>query len=114
MHKVGVQSGLKFRLTEQDNTILEMKNEHLNMHMSNQQLIKEVETFRSQYQEQLNATNNLKRDLVMRDELIEKMRMELNTLSSLKENEVEILFTFLNIDFTFNVKAISRMCCQKY
>ena len=91
MHKVGVQSGLKFRLTEQDNTILEMKNEHLNLHMSNQQLIKEVENFRSQYQEQLNATNNLKRDLVMRDELIEKMRMELNTLSSLKDQNNKML-----------------------
>ena len=40
MHSAGIHSGLKSRVNEQDNTILEMKKEQINMHMHNQQLEK--------------------------------------------------------------------------
>ena len=43
MNNYGMQSGLKSRLTELDNNILEMKSEQINLQLTNQQLVNEKE-----------------------------------------------------------------------
>lgn len=73
MHQVGEDKGLKTRLNEQDNTILEMKTEQLNMHLSNQQLLQENEALKYEFKKQLNQINDLKFKLLNREELIESM-----------------------------------------
>ncbi len=77
MQKIGEGRGLKSRLNEQDNTILEMKTEQLNLHLKNEQFLQEIDEFKSLYQEQLNLTNSLKSELHARDELIEKFKQEI-------------------------------------
>jgi len=79
VQKIGEGRGLKSRLTEQDNTILEMKTEHLNLHLKNEQFLQEIDEFKSLYQEQTNFSNSLKSELKARDELIEKLKKDLNS-----------------------------------
>ena len=79
MQKIGEGRGLKSRLNEQDNTILEMKTEQLNLHLKNEQFLQEIDEFKSLYQEQLNLINSLKSELHARDELIEKFKQEISS-----------------------------------
>ena len=85
LNKNGLHSGLKHRLTEQDNTILEMKNEHINLHLYNQQLVQSKEDLSTKLDEGLKQISLLKSDLSKKDELIDKMRLEINDLLLEKE-----------------------------
>ena len=80
MNNYGAQSGLKSRLNELDNSMLEMKNEQINLQLNNQQLIKEKDKFISLLDLQGVEINNLKSELVNRDEIIDKMKLEMNSL----------------------------------
>jgi hypothetical protein len=62
-----------------------MKNEHINLHLANQQLKKEVEEFRSKSTSLISLTDNLKKDLLARDETIQNLKLEIKNL--LKEKE---------------------------
>ena len=118
MHKVGVQSGLKSRVNEQDKTILEMKNEQLNLHLSNQHLLKEIDEYKLKYEDYLNQTKHLRKELTNRDEQIDRLKTEINEMVKEKEeenvflnkiknyteslgtvNDKEVLFNFFLINF---------------
>lgn len=85
MHKVGEGRGLKTRVNEQDNTILEMKNEHLNLHLTNQQLIQEINNFKAQFEEQIDVNKTLKKNLALKDEAIEKLKQQMGSVADEKK-----------------------------
>ena len=87
MHKVGEGRGLKSRVNEQDNTILEMKNEHLNLHLTNQQLIQETTNFKTQFEEQLDVNRTLKKYLAIKDEAIEKLKQQMSSMADEKKKQ---------------------------
>lgn len=80
VNKTGVQSGLRIRINEQDNTILEMKNEKINLQLSNEQL----ENERAKLQEQLVTVNRqleqIRVDVQHKDALIERLGIEIEGL----------------------------------
>ncbi len=80
MNNCGLQNGLKSRLTELDNSMLEMKSEQLNLQLSNQHLLKEKEKCISLLDLQVAEINKLKAELIARDETIDKMKLEMNSL----------------------------------
>ncbi len=86
MHKNGIQSGLKTRLAEQDNTILELKDEQLNMHLVNQQLLKEKEDLNFKLNERILQINQLKQEICKRDDYIDTLKLEINNLLNEKEH----------------------------
>ncbi len=85
MNKVGVECGLKQRLNEQDNSILEMKNEQLNLNIHNQQLLKEKEQMSKKLMECQNQMNKMRQDMLSRDDLIERLKAELDELHKERE-----------------------------
>ena len=80
MNNYGMQSGLKSRLTELDNNILEMKSEQINLQLTNQQLVNEKEKLLNLLEQQANDINKLKNELTIRDEMIDKLKIEMNSL----------------------------------
>jgi hypothetical protein len=78
MNTNGTQSGLKHRVHEQDNAILELKNELLGSHLLTESIRKEKEQLERECE-------NYKREIIVRDQMITQLRDELN--ESHKENE---------------------------
>ena len=85
MQTSGMQSGLRHRLVEQDNTILEIKSENLNLMLMNQQLVKGKDEMSVKLEEQAAQIKRLEAELAKRDDLIVKVKMENKSLA--KENE---------------------------
>lgn len=85
IHKTGINSGLKSRIDEQDNTILELKDEQLNLHLINQQLSKEREDLSLKLNERMLQINQLKQEINKRDDYIDKLKVEISTLICEKE-----------------------------
>ena len=55
-----MQSGMQTRLTDQDNTILQMKSEILQLHLTNEQLTKEKFEYTNKLEEKQRLINDLK------------------------------------------------------
>lgn len=89
MHSAGVHSGLKSRVNEQDNTILEMKKEQLNLHMINQQLEKEKEELMRKLDERAHLINRLKHELNCKNEQMDNMRADIISLTREKEEQAK-------------------------
>jgi hypothetical protein len=94
MHQVGEGIGLKTRLNEQDNTILEMKTEQLNMHLTNQQLLQENEALRVEFQKQSKLMNELKFKVFSKDEIIESLKADMSKQSGKKEDRKEVCIKY--------------------
>lgn len=80
MNNYGMQSGLRARLTELDQNLIDMKNEHINLQLHNQQLLKEKEKYITLFDLNTIEMNKLKADLCLHDETIDKLKMEMNSL----------------------------------
>lgn len=87
LHQVGEGKGLKTRLNEQNNTILEMKTEQLDSQLANQKLLKENDELKNQYQNQLDLTNSLKEKILYKDEAIRKLESEIRAIL-IEKNEI--------------------------
>ena len=85
LHSNGTHSGLKQRLDEQDNTILEMKNENLNLILVNQQLVKSKEEMNSKMDEHLDKIKSLEYELAKRDDLIAKLKLDSKKVKQVSE-----------------------------
>ena len=85
LHSSGTNSGLKQRLDEQDNTILEMKNENLNLMLINQQLVKNKEEMKAKMDEQQERIKSLEYELTKRDDLITKLKVDNKKVKQVSE-----------------------------
>ena len=91
MHSAGVHSGLKSRVNEQDNTILEMKKEQLNLHMINQQLEKEKEELMRKLDERAHLINRLQNELNCKNQQMDHMRADIINLTREKEEQAKFV-----------------------
>lgn len=91
LNKNGIQSGLKTRIGEQDNTILEMKNEQLNLQLSNQNLLKEKDDFKDQVDACLSQINQLKTELSSKDATIERIKFEMREMLREKNEQKQLV-----------------------
>ena len=98
LHSSGTYIGLKQRIDEQDNTILEMKNENLNLILINQQLMKSKEEMSAKMDEHIDRIKSLEQELIKRDDLIVKFKLDSKkvkqvseTLEIVQEKKVNIL-----------------------
>ena len=85
IEKCGTQSGINERLKEQDNTILELKNDQLNLQLVNQQLLKEKEALNLKLNECGLQIHLLKQDIAKRDQFIEQLKQDINILVDERE-----------------------------
>lgn len=85
MNKTGVQSGLKSRICEQNNTILEMKNEKINLQLNNEQLTNEKENLNEQLGQYLMQIGQFKQEMMQKDNVIERLRADICELKKEKE-----------------------------
>lgn len=91
LNKNGIQSGLKTRINEQNNTILEMKNEQLNLQLNAQNLSKEKDDLKNQLNSCQEQIHSLKNELENKDKLIEKFKNEIRDLTREKEEQSKII-----------------------
>ena len=91
MHSAGVHSGLKSRVNEQDNTILEMKKDQLNLHMINQQLEKEKEELMRKLDERAHLINRLQNELNCKNQQMDHMRGDIINLTREKEEQAKFV-----------------------
>jgi hypothetical protein len=88
MNRNGMQSGLRTRLNEQNNTILEMKNEELKLNLNFEKLNKEKIEMQTQLDKQMNELYNLRTELSKKDLEINKMRNQLEL------KKVRLIFSY--------------------
>lgn len=91
LNKNGIQSGLKSRISEQNDTILEMKNEQLNLQLSAQNLSKEKDDLKNQLNCCQTQIESFKTQLENRDNLIEKLKAQISDLTKEKEEQSKII-----------------------
>ncbi|RMZ98956.1 dixin isoform X4 [Brachionus plicatilis] len=91
LNKNGIQSGLKSRISEQNNTILEMKNEQLNLELNTQNLTKEKDDLKNQLISYQTQIESFKTDLANKDSLIEKLKSEISDLTREKEEQAKVI-----------------------
>lgn len=85
VNKNGIQSGLKTRISEQNNTILEMKNEQINLQLANEKLSKERDELNQQLGVYLVQLNNLRNEILLKDTVIDKLKIDINELRKERE-----------------------------
>ena len=98
MNRNGMQSGLKTRINEQNNTILEMKNEELKLNLNYEKVCKENEELNTEIGKCLNEIARLKNDLLVRDDFIGKMKAELTDLKR-HNNKHQLAISTNNEDY---------------
>ena len=85
LYSNGNYTGLKQRLTDQDNTILELKNENLNLILLNQQLVKSKEEMSTKMEETSIQIKKLECEVAKRDDIIVKLKLENKKVKQVSE-----------------------------